>query len=272
MRLFTFYICFMISASDLLAQGILFSQSFGARSHGLGSVRLNLQDSWTYFNNIGALARVDASGIALGYDARFGLKELQTLSLAANFNHSVGNFALGLSRFGGDLYSEQSVGIGFSNQLGIVSFGVKVDWFQTRIENFGTGNAFPISIGGVAELGPKLSLAAHIININRAKASRQIEEHLPTAVQLGISYFPETHLRLFMELEKNLEIDPALRVGIEYEIRELIVLRSGVKSNPGDLFFGLGLIPGDFRFDYAFGQNTILGNTHHVSLAWLWND
>lgn len=270
MRVLIFISCFFGLFISGKAQSNILTQSQGARSHSLGTVRLNLTDAWSVFNNIGALSRIENPEIAVGYDSRFGLKELQTVSIAGAVKKDWGTLGFGISRFGGKLFNQQMLGIGFSNQLGIVSFGVKADWFQTNIQGFGSGNSLLISFGGVAELGPKLFLAAHVSNVNRGKISSESEERLPSAIQMGISYFPSPSVKLYLELEKDLEIDPLVRSGLEYNFKDWLFLRAGVKSNPGDLFFGFGLEPGKFVIDYAFGQNTALGSTHHLSLAWRW--
>lgn len=272
MRCLIFYLFFIGSIFPTLAQSSLLSQSHGARSHGMGSVRLFLDDSWTYFNNIGSLARVKESGISVGYDSRYGLKDLQTVSVAGHLNNPWGSIGFGLSRFGGSLFNQQSMGLGFSNQLGIVSFGAKLHWFQTQIEGFGSGNAFLMSIGGVAELSPELFINANFTNLNRAKVSPDSDERLPTIIHMGLSYIPVEFLQLHLELEKGIETSPTIRAGIEYGLKELISLRVGIKSNPGDVYFGIGIHPKQFDIDYAFGQNTTLGSAHHLSLGFRWHD
>ena len=84
---------------------------------------------------------------------------------------------------------------------------------------------------------------------------------------MGISYLPSESIRIIAELEKDIELDPIFRAGIEYHLNEWIYLRTGISSNPARLSFGLGLRKDRFGFDYAYGQNTALGRTHHLSLV-----
>lgn len=245
-------------------------QSHGARSKGLGNLKVNLPDAWSVFNNIGALDRAKASEIALGYDHRYGLKELTSLDLAGLIKTNNGTFGVGIARFGGKLFNQQLFGIGYSQTLGIASFGAKVDWFQTQIQDFGTGNSLVLSIGGVADLGPNIQMGAYFSNLNRAKVSKNSEDHLPTLISFGIKYTPISDLQIQLEAEKDILVKPTIKAGIEYKIQEWVILRTGVNSNPSRLFFGLGLRPKNFLIDYAMGQNTALGSTHHVSLGYQW--
>lgn len=249
-----------------MAQTDPLSQAHGARSQSMGNTKVFLPDAWTYFNNIGALDRIEQSEISAGFDNRFGISELSSVDLAAGWKTDFGTLGLGISRFGGKLFNQQLLGIGFSNTLGIVSLGAKVDWFQTSIEGFGTGNAFIFSLGGVAELGPKFFLGAHFSNLNRAKLSQNSEQRLPTFVQMGISYLPGESVKILAEIEKDIELDPIVRAGIEYKLTEWILLRTGISSRPAQISFGLGLRKDQFGFDYAYGQNTALGRSHHLSL------
>lgn len=267
MKLFLF-LCFWIWAvNNAKAQTDPLSQAHGARSQSMGNTKVFLPDAWTYFNNIGALDRIEHSQISAGYDYRFGISELSSVDLALGLKTDFGTIGLGVSRFGGKLFNQQLLGFGFSNTLGIVSLGAKLDWFQTNIEGFGTGNAFLFSLGGVAELGPKFFLGANFSNLNRAKLSQNSEQRLPTVVQMGISYLPGETVRILAEIEKDIELDPIFKAGIEYKLNEWIFLRTGISSNPARIGFGLGLRKDRFGFDYAYGQNTSLGRTHHLSLV-----
>lgn len=262
------FLCFWIWAvGNLKAQTDPLTQAHGARSQGMGNTKVFLPDAWTYFNNIGALDRIEETQVSAGFDSRFGISELNTLDLTWGWKNEFGTIGLGVSRFGGKLFNQQLLGVGFSNTLGIVSLGAKVDWFQTSIEGFGTGNAFLFSLGGIAELGPRFFLGANFTNLNRAKFSQNSEQRLPTVVQMGISYLPGETVRILAEIEKDIELDPILRAGIEYQLNQWIFLRTGISSNPARISFGLGLRKDQFGFDYAYGQNTALGRTHHLSLV-----
>jgi hypothetical protein len=262
------FLCFWIwTITETLAQTDPITQAHGARSQGMGNTKIFLPDAWTYFNNIGALDRIEETQVSAGFDSRFGISELSTVDLGLGWKKDFGTFGLGISRFGGKLFNQQLIGMGFSNTLGIVSLGAKIDWFQTNMEGFGTGNALLFSLGGVAELDPKFFLGANFSNLNRSKLSKNNVQRLPTLVQMGISYLPSDAVRILAEIEKDIELDPIIKAGIEYRLQEWIFLRTGVSSNPSRISFGLGVKKDHFGFEYAYGQNTALGRTHHLSLA-----
>jgi len=248
------------------AQSDLSTQAFGAKSQGMGSGKLFHQDAWALFNNVGALDRSTSSQIATSIDQRYGLQELSTMALTGLLKGDAGSIGFGIARYGGALFNQHLLGIGVSTTRGILSFGGKVDWMQTQIEGFGTGNAFLFSFGGVAELGPKFLLGSQFSNLNQAKLSKNSTQPIPTLMQVGLSYLPSKNLVFHSELEKDLHAAPIFKIGLQYQLEEWIFLRTGIHSRPSRLSFGLGLQKKRMGLNYAYGQNSALGNTHHLSL------
>ncbi|WPR73616.1 hypothetical protein [Algoriphagus sp. NG3] len=267
MKLLTF-LCFLLCLQSLaLAQTDPLTQVHGARGQGMGNLRVHGMDVWSYFNNPGGLAKLEYSAISAGYDSRFGLKELTTVDLVGAWKIKQGTLGFGISRFGGKLFNQQSLGVAFANQLGIVSIGGRLEWHQTQIESFGTGNGLIFSIGGIAELSPEFSIGASIFNLNRSKISRNSDTRLPTGVVLGIFYNPISQVQIHLEAEKDIQIKPIVKAGLEYGVKDWVFLRAGINSNPSRMFFGIGLKSTRFTVDYTYGQNHALGSTSHVSLG-----
>ena len=262
--IFCFWILLVFTGK---AQTSLFSQAYGAQSQGMSNTKLFIKNSWSYFNNVGAMDRLDQTEIQVGVDQRFGLQELSTVSFSGIVKKNHGCLGFGISRYGGAQFNQQLLGIGFSNTLGIMSLGAKLDWIQTQIEGFGSGNSLLLSLGGVAQLGPNFFFGANFYNLTQSKTSKYSAEALPTFVQLGLSYSSSPSLSIFSELEKEVDSSPIFKIGIDYSLSNKLFLRTGVSTNPIRLSFGLGLRHNQFIFDYGYGQNTSLGRTHHISMG-----
>lgn len=261
--LFCFWLMFPFSTS---AQIDLSTQAFGAKSQGLGAVKLYHQDAWSLFNNVGALDRMKNSEVGIALDQRYGLHELSTAALSLAFKKPGGSLGIGIARFGGELFQQHRLELGLSTTRGILSFGVKAAWFQTYIEGFGTGNALLLSLGGLAELGPRFFFGTHLSNLNQAKVSKQSSQPIPTLLTVGITYVPAKNLEIQSELEKDLDNPPLFKLGLNYQLDNWIFLRTGIHSAPNSLHFGLGLRKKKYGLDYALGQTSALGGTHHLSL------
>lgn len=264
------YVIFLIFPLwDLQAQGGIETLPRGARSVGQGNANVTISDSWSLFNNIGALGMIAGSSIAVGYDHRFNLNELTTLSATAVIHTDGFQYGLSVSSFGEEHFNQSNIGFGIANQLGIASLGLKINYFQTNIEGFGRAAAPVLEFGGVAELSPNLFFGAHIYNIANAKVGGNSEDRIPTVVKSGISYRPTEKLMVNIEAEKDILLDAVIKLGIEYNLMDRIWLRSGVNTYPSNLFFGVGFRPKNFVIDYAMIQSPYLGNTHHFSFGYL---
>jgi hypothetical protein len=241
----------------------------GGRSMGLGNSNVTIGDVWSLFNNIGGLSKIDYTQATFSYDHRLGINELTTLGAAVAIKGNQKAFGLGISSFGSESFSQNQIGIGFSNQLGIASLGLKVNYLQTSIEGFGRGGAAIIEFGGVAELTPELFFGAHVYNITRAKYGKNSNDRLPTTIKAGISYRPASKVMVNLEAEKDILLDPLLKLGLEYNILERVWARVGMNTRPNKFFFGIGFRPKRYHIDYALTQHSSLGNTHHFSFSYL---
>lgn len=264
---FSLTFCFWLMYPMLTSAQIdLSTQAFGAKSEGLGTTKLYHQDAWSLFNNIGSLGRIEDSEVGIALDQRYGIPELSTAALSLVFKRPTGSLGIGIARFGGELFQQHRLEVGLSTTRGILSFGANAAWFQTHIEGFGTGNALLLSIGGLAELGPRFFFGAHLSNLNQAKVSKQSSQPIPTLLTVGITYLPAKNLEIHSELEKDLDHPPLFKLGLQYQLENWIFLRTGIHSTPNSLHFGLGLRKKMYGLDYALGQTTALGGTHHLSL------
>lgn len=241
----------------------------GARSMGMANAHVTLEDGWSVFNNIGALGRLSSSQAFFSYDHRLGIQELTTLAAGAAVVSDLGVVGLSLSHYGSTLFNQQNVGLGFSNTLGIASFGFKVNYFQTNIEGFGRNGSPVLEFGGVAVLGTHLFFGAHVYNFTRAKFSRVGSDYLPTVIKAGLSYRPADKLLINVEAEKEIVLLPQFKMGIEYNLLNKFWARAGIHTQPSNLFFGMGFKPKRYHIDYALSQNYRLGYTHHFSFNYL---
>jgi hypothetical protein len=264
-----FLLCGVFNHLEICAQSGLEALPKGARSVGIGNAHATLGDVWSVFNNIGALSHISSSQVSFSYDHRMNMNELTTLAAGAVIKGENSAFGLGVSSFGSELFSQNQIGIGFSNQLGITSLGIKVSYFQTSIEGFGRGASPLLEFGGVAELTPELFFGAHVYNITMAKYGKNNLERLPTVVKAGISYRPSEKVMVNIEAEKDILLEPLIKMGIEYNLLDRFWARAGMNTNPGILFFGLGFKPRRFHIDYAMTQHPVLGAFHHFSFNYV---
>jgi len=157
--------------------------------------------------------------------------------------------------------------LGYSNKIGFVRLGVRANYYQMRISEYGTAHGFLMDFGGMIELSPELTLGASISNFTATSLSDVDRSSLPVIMKLGVCYKPSEHISIVADLVKDVEYDLQWRAGLEYWLSGKIALRTGINAEPFSAFFGLGLLLKQFDVDYALNSNQFLGLSHQVTVA-----
>jgi len=239
----------------------------GGRSAGLAHANVALQDEWGIFNNIASIAKLKYTTIVASGTKMYAVDDLKKVNGGVVLPIKYGNIAAGLSRFGDDLMNISDISMGWANKVGFINLGLRVKYRQYQAEGFGNASGIMISFGGIVEILPNLSLGARINNMTQSHIATEYgKEPLPSNMEIGLLYRPVSKLLLTGELAKDLRYPLRPRLGIEYTILDKIFLRTGVQTYPVKNFFGLGLLAGRFRFDYAFSLHQQLGSVHLLSI------
>ncbi|WP_157541529.1 hypothetical protein [Hymenobacter aerophilus] len=275
------------------AQGL-----WGARSAALGQVGSVLEaDGWAGAANAAALGQLSRPTVGVGAENRYLLPTLNTVSLvvavplgyrsagapaaapvagvAATIAGAeaprYGTVGVTAQRFGGTLYSEQRLGLGYGYQLGTVRVGARVEVLQTSIQGLGSRRAVAASLGGQADIIPrKLTFGATLYNLNQARLAEYQDERVPTVLRAGLAWRPAEKVLLLVETEKDVEQDADFKAGLEYQPLPALALRAGLSTLTSQLTGGLGLRTGAFRIDYAAGWHETLGLSQQLSAAYVW--
>jgi hypothetical protein len=240
----------------------------GGRSAGLAYASATLQDEWSLLNNVGGLSKITQPSASFAYDVRAGLTGANRMAAVIGVPFKTGSAALGLFRFGDDLYNEQVISLGYSNQFGLASLGLKVNYVQYHAEGFGTRRAVSLNFGGLAQLTQQITVGAYIVNLNQPKLSTLDNERLPTKLVAGLTVQPIATLLLVTEIEKDLDYDPTVKGGIEYAVYKKVNFRTGFNLHPNAVFFGLGFLIRKLKIDYALQYNNTLSLAHQASAVY----
>lgn len=240
----------------------------GARAVGLGNAAATISDPFAVFNNIAGVASLTNTNIGVFYERRYNFSGFNIFSIVANQPTKYGNGAIGIYRFGDDLYNEMRINAGWAHKISFVSLGLQVEYLQTAIQDLGIKRNLVINFGGQAEITNQLVFGAHIYNLNQAKIADYKDERIPTIMKAGLSYKPIKQLLLNIEVEKDIVQKIKYKVGIEYIVLEKIRFRTGINIQPQVIFFGTGYSSKTFIIDYALTWHQQLGLSHSISLVY----
>jgi hypothetical protein len=80
---------------------------------------------------------------------------------------------------------------------------------------------------------------------------------------LSVEY--SASLFIYTECEKDLDLSPILKIGIEYIYRNIFFIRGGIRIFPASYAFGAGLRHKGFLLEFSSSYHQYLGFTPQVS-------
>ncbi len=234
----------------------------GARSNGLATATLCVDDVWSIKNNPGAFGELNESGIGVAYENRFLLKELSTQSLVFGYHtESSGNFGIHFQQYGFDLYREMEGGLTYGMKIGRnFSAGVSINYHRIRLaENYGSANLVSAGFGLFYQISEDFDLGMSVQNLSRTRLADFDDERLPTNFTLGMRYHFSEKAFWTVDVEKDIIHPVNFKSGIEIQAHEILALRFGINTYPFQSAFGLSLKLKKFQLDLASMYHTQLG-------------
>jgi hypothetical protein len=268
MLLKTLLMAMLLHALNIRAQIVLSNN--GAKNEALGSSTSVSSDEWSLWRNPAGLTSVGQTVLASGIRKMQGTNAF-TRSVVFATNTRVGSFGTGMSAFGDDLYNEQAASLAFASTVGLTSLGIRADIIQLRIDGSNTKRTFGISIGSIARITQRLSIGACARNINLPQWTRG--QPLPVVLNAGLLFRPSDNFLVIAEVEKDTDLDPALKGAMEYSFRKKFFVRTGFNlfpnTTPGatSAFGGIGLNTWRFAFDYALRFGYLPGYAQQLSIG-----
>ena len=245
-----------------------FNQGISARGLGMGDATVASCDHWSVFNNVGGFSKVKSVVSLLSIYNRFDISELNSLSAGLVYPAGAFNLGLTINRFGGRVHHQNQVGLAFGHTLGNTSLGIKVNYLVFNTEGYGSRGYPIVEVGSVTELSPQLSLGMYAYNVNLAKFDDPVNNRLPVSFRAGISYQPVPSFVLNAEVDKTLKHITATKIGVLYQLKKKFYISSGIRTNPFNYTFGIGMDAGKIGIDYAITGHSELGLSHLLSISY----
>ncbi len=225
-------------------------------------------DAFAIFNNPAGLAQQNWREFSIYYSpSPFGLKQLSNNSAVYHEPTNYGSFAIAYSNYGFELYKENAFFVSYSTNISKnIFFGTTFAYRNLSIKNYGNDNTLTILLGGIAYLTPDLRIGFEIDNITHSSFGNS-DNQIPMVFDLGLSYSLLSKLVINTAIEKEIDNNTSLRVGIDYEIIKYLNLRIGAMNEPSSFSAGIGVNYSLFEIDYAVFNHQDLGFTHQFGIT-----
>ncbi len=265
--LFTFHFSFFISLYSANAQSYL--PTSDARSVALGNSNQIVGDAYGVFNNPSSLAWLDKPTVTLTSSNRFLLKELSGAGAGFAMPSKYGVFGFNVNYFGFNNFNRKLAGLSYTQKLtDNIAFGVKADYLQTSIAEYGNNSALTGELGVCIKVIKDLSFGMNVFNPFMVSGGYYTDEKIPTQFSLGMNYNLSDRVMMIAEESKDLNSPSRFHAGIEYKPGSKIFLRGGICTQPFEYGFGAGFELKSFTVDIASAYHAQLGYSPTLSLKY----
>ncbi|MEE1944112.1 hypothetical protein VRU48_03265 [Pedobacter sp. KR3-3] len=251
--------------------GSLAQAHLGARLTAMGNNGNTVEDVWSIQGNPAGISGISAVTAAIDYTKYLFATELSRQAMAIAIPFQKNSIGIGLDRYGIAEYSEIKASLAvvkqFGGQLGI---GLKGNYHQLKINNYGATTAFSLGVGFLYRLNKWFLLGFYADNPALQKyKSPAVKLTIPTSFHLGLSYFISDKVLLATDLSKTLQLPIDVAIGIDYELLSLLSLRGGLTAKPFKQYAGFGLHYRKLMLDMAVASDPYLGYSPQITLAYV---
>jgi hypothetical protein len=205
----------------------------------------------------------------LNYFQLFNLKELTYSSGQAAFSFKGFGFGAGIQTFGATLYRENRITLNSSKTIlkNKLAVGLSVNIYNISVQNYSNINSFGLDLGFRFSLSENWHIAGVVENINQPKLNGHAEE-LPNRIQFGFEYRVTDQLYSNVSIQKDAWFDPAVLVGVEYNLSNSLGILSGFSSAASLPSGGISLNVLNINISYSIQHHFELGPTHFIGIAY----
>ncbi len=240
----------------------------GSRAAALGSSYVTLTDFWSSLNNPANItAQTNQYTAGIFFENSYLIKELNLSSVGFSYVSKYLNTGLYLSRYGINSYNQGNAALVLGKHIWKnISIGGKICYHYIQVaEGYGSVAAFTGEFGINAQLTKGFTAAAHVTNPTHEKIGNEVKETLPSSLVFGVSYSTPWGFTVFTDLDKSLEQPLAFHSGLEWTIYKGLCARTGFRTSPNLLSFGIGYTSTFIAFDFSASKHPTLGYSPQVA-------
>ena len=240
----------------------------GARISALGGAGVAIQDIWSVQKNQAGLSGSLKPMIAFNFEQRLLTEEVSAQSALISVPVKTSVVAVSFQRYGFSAYNHQKYSLGYARQFGSLSAGIGFNYNQIKIAGYGSSQTVSADAGFQYKVNKILVFGAHVSNPANSRFSDNSSVDLPVAVAIGAACTFSDKVIISTEVEKILEFNSNLKLGIEYNLLKWVALRGGVSSSPFRQYGGIGINYHRLRFDSTVSSDITTGFSPQAGLSY----
>lgn len=242
----------------------------GARLVSMGNTNVAVNDTWNFTGNFKQNSQHRNPIIAIGYAKYFYQNELSNQTLKFILPLKKYEIGFGFQRYGIAEYNEITTGTSLAKNFGDqFSIGLRVNYHQLKIQNYGNTIGFSLDAGMMYHLNHQLTIGVNINNPSKQTYNNSnVPIYLPSDIKIGAAYQAANKILIASTLTKNIDKEYNIGLGIDYQLLEILSLRGGISIKPFKQYGGIGINYKKFMLDLAVESDPYLGYSSQIGVAY----
>lgn len=238
----------------------------GARLTAMGNNGAAVKDLWGVATNPASITNIQFPSIQLNHQEHIFAKSVDNQALAFVVPVNRQSFGLNLQRYGIPEYHYIQAGIIFTRQFGSkLAIGLRANYHQLKINNYGATTGISLDIGTIYELSNELCFGFYINNPSHENYNtKAIYITIPTTAYIGIAYRTSDKLLIATTMSRE-----DVSTGIDYQVIKAFSLRAGISLNPFTHYFGIGLNTSKIVTDFTFTKHPNFGYSPQLTIGYV---
>lgn len=254
---------FFMAVAGLRAGEPLFV-AHGADAMGMAFAVTATPGHWNCFHNQALLAAAGSTSFSAALENRFMMPALSSKAVSAVIAARPAPLGIVVTHYGNTDYHRLFTGLGSAVKItDAVALGVQVDYISEHgIGEYRDVSHLTFETGMACILSPSLSLGVHLFNPLAPLNT------LPASLETGVQWRQSDDLLLAIGGSKVSDEPLSVQCGINWNVFDRLIIRSGYMSSPSAFAFGIGFSTASLRADAGFMLNSMTGVTSSVSIIW----
>jgi hypothetical protein len=177
------------------------------------------------------------------------------------------NAGLQITSSGFTAYRNSAISLVTAKRLGeAMSVGIRFNYQALKIAGYGKARAITADAGLLCHLSPNLHFGLQINNPTGSQDGNGV--HVPAIYSCGLGYEPSGTLLFSVQVVKQQSQPAAARLGMQYRIHPMIIVRTMIQSSDPSFWFGAGFQRARYRLDVYSNYHLQLGMGMGMVLYW----
>ena len=243
-------------------------------SNTIANIQTPRTDTWTAFHNPASLIQTDKWQVAMQYENRYMLAELNTAMAQAAYCNRYLNVGVSYSFFGYSKYQEMMAGLTLARSFGRFSIGIQENYITLYCgDELKYRGTCITQVGTTIDITPKLTIGLHSFNTfwQKIKVEDEVQQEVPIIYSLGLDYHFSNTMRWTIQGDYDVCSTYRVATSLEWQAIDLLAVKVGAYyHNQFVGCMGLAITWDKLRIDTNFELNPTLGVTCQARISYRW--